>query len=133
MRLLTSTLATLMIISVTTYAETSTQPPKQKKSLEQKKEFRITKIDTRLAKIKARRSCMNSATSLESMQSCRVEKNRNKPFKLKKGMTFEEKKSKKVARIDKRILKVEALKSCIQNALSIQEIKACRPKRDKKK
>ena len=133
MKLLTSTLATLMIISVTTYAETPTQPHKPKKTLEQKKALRISKIDTRLSKIKKRRECMSSATSLEGMQSCRVAKNRNKPFKLKKGMTFEQKKAKKIARIDKRISKVETLKSCIQNALSIEEIKACRPKNHKKK
>ncbi len=133
MKFLTSTLATLMIISVATYAETATQAPKPKKTLEQKKELRISKIDARLAKIKERRSCMNFATSLEGMQSCRVEKNKNKPFKLKKGMTFEEKKAKKIARIDKRILKVEAVKTCIQNALSVEAFKACRPKRNNKK
>ena len=48
-------------------------------------------------------------------------------------MTFEQKKAKKIARIDTRILKVEALKSCIQNALSIEAIKACRPKKHDKK
>ncbi len=128
-KLLISTLTTLMLVSVVTYA----QAPKAKRTLEQRKEIRISKIDARLTKIKERRSCMNSASSLEEMQKCRVEKNRNKPFKLRKGMTFEEKKAKKIAKIDKRILKVEALKSCIKNALSVKEIKACKPKRDNKK
>ena len=129
MKILTSTLATLMLISVTTYAETSTQPHKPKKTLEQKKALRISKIDARLNKIQERKSCMSSATSLEGMQSCRVAKNRNKPFKLKKGMTFEQKKSKIIARIDKRIAKVESIKSCVQNALSLEVFKACRPKK----
>ena len=126
MKLLTSTLATLMLMSATAYAETSTQP---KKTLEQKKVHRISKIDARLSKIKERKNCMSSATSLEGMQSCRVAKNRNKPFKLKKGVTFEQKKSRVVARIDKRIAKVEAVKSCVQNALSVEAFKACRSKK----
>ncbi len=130
MKLLTSTLATLMLITVTTYAETPTQP---KKTLEQKKTLVISKLDRRLSKIKERKSCMSSATSLEGMQSCRVPKNRNKPFRLKKGVTFEQKKSRVIARIDKRIAKVEAVKSCVQNALSIKDIKACRPKNRGKK
>ena len=133
MKILTSTLATLMILSVATYAESPTQSHKPKKTLEQKKALRISKIDARLNKIQERKSCMSSATSLESMQSCRVAKNKNKPFKLKKGMTFEQKKSKVIARIDKRISKVEAVKSCIQNALSVEAFKACRPKKGEKK
>ncbi len=133
MKFLTSTIATLMIISITTYAETPNQPHKPKKSLEQKKALKISRIDEHLSKIKKRRECINSATSLEKMQSCRVAKNRNKPFKLKKGMTFEQKKSRIIARIDKRIAKVEAVKSCVQNALSIKDIKACLPKNHGKK
>jgi len=133
MKLLTSTLATLMLISATSYADTPTQPHKPKKTLEQKKALRISKIDTRLSKIKKRRECMSSATSLEGMQSCRVAKNRNKPFKLKKGMTFEQKKSRVIARIDRHISKIETLKSCIHNALSVKDIKACRPKNHEKK
>ena len=133
MKLLTSTIATLILISVTTYADTSSQSHKPKKTLEQKKALRISKIDARLSKIKERRACMSLATSLENMQSCRVSKNRNKPFKLKKGITFEQKKSKVIAKIDKRIVKVEAVKSCIQNALSVEEFKTCRPKNGGKK
>ncbi len=54
-----------------------------------KKEKILTKITTGIEKVKNRKSC--------------IEKNRDKPFKMKKGITFEVKQSKIVNRISKRV------------------------------
>ena len=96
------------------------------------KEKRINKVSQRIIKIENRKQCMQNATSLNGLQACRVEKNRNKPFKLKKGMTFEAKKTKIVNRISNRLSKITQLKSCIQNALNSTDLKACKPKKKSK-
>lgn len=118
MKLLTTTFL-LTAITVVTFANNPA-------NFNTKKEKIITKITTRITKIENRKSCLQNATSLEAMQSCRVKKNRNKPFKLKKSMTFEQKKSKIVSRVTKRLSKINRRKSCVENALNNKELKACR-------
>lgn len=98
-----------------------------------KKEKILSKITTRIAKVENRKNCMQNATSLEKMQSCRVKKYKNRPFKLKKGMTFEEKRTKVVNRITKRIVKINKRKACVENALDIRALKACKPQKKTKR
>ncbi len=116
----------LVSLSVATFADGST-------NFSDKKAKRVSKLTERLVKIEKRKSCIQSATSLEEMQTCRVKKNRNKPFKLKEEMSFETKKDKIIARITKRISKVTQHKTCVQNALTIDELKACKPKQNRKR
>ncbi len=125
MRLLTSTIL-IVSLSIATFAGNTA-------NFTEKKEKRINKITQRITKVENRRNCMENASSLKDMQSCRVEKNRNKPFKLKKGMTFEQKRSKVVNRITKRLSKITQRKTCVQNALNIADLKACRPVKKSKK
>jgi hypothetical protein len=121
MKLLTTTLL-IASLSVSAFADKTT-------SFNEKKEKRITKITQHLTKVQNRKSCVQNASSLESMQSCRVEKNKNKPFKLKKGMTFEQKKSKVVSKISNRITKITQRKTCVQNSLNVADLKACKPQK----
>ena len=51
----------------------------------------------------------------------------------KESMTFEEKKSKILNRITKRLSKINRRKSCVENALNNKELKACKPQRKVKK
>lgn len=124
MKLLTTTLL-IVSLSVASLADKAA-------NFNVKKEKRITKITQRLVKIENRKDCMKTATSLKGMQSCRVEKNRNKPFKTKQNMTFEQRQSKVINRITKRISKISQRKTCIENALNIIDLKACNPKRKAK-
>jgi hypothetical protein len=125
MKLLTTTLL-IASLSVAAFADKTA-------NFNEKKEKRITKITQNLTKVQNRKSCMQNASSLEGMQSCRVEKNKNKPFKLKKGMTFQQKQSKIVTRISNRISKITQRKTCVQNSLNIADLKACKPQRKAKK
>lgn len=125
MKLLTTTLL-LTAITVVTFANNPA-------NFNTKKEKILTKITTRITKIENRKTCLQNATSLKGMQSCRVEKNKNKAFKLKESMTFEQKKSKILNRITKRLSKINRRKSCVENALNNKELKACKPQRKVKK
>jgi len=125
MKLLTTSIL-LISLTMATFADKPTK-------FENRKAKKISKITERLVKIESRKSCMQNATSLEGMQTCRVVKNQNKPFKLKKGMTFEAKKTKIINRITKRISKVTQYKTCVQNSLNITDLKACKPQRKTKK
>ena len=121
MKLLTTTFL-FTAITVVTFANNPA-------TFNTKKEKILTKVTTRITKIKNRKSCFQNATSLETMQSCRVEKNKNKPFKLKENMTFEQKKSKILHRITKRLSKINKRKSCVENALDNKALKACKPQK----
>ena len=125
MKILITTIL-LLSLSVVAFADNSA-------NFDKKKEKIITKITQRLVKVENRKSCMQNATSLEKMQTCRVEKHKNKPFKLKKGMTFEAKQTKVVNRITNHITKITQRKTCVVNALNIAELKACKPTRKHKK
>ena len=125
MKILTTAIL-LLSLSIVSFADNSA-------NFSQKKEKRINKITQRLIKVEKRKSCMQDATSLKGMQSCRVEKHKNKPFKLKKGMTFEEKKTNVVNRITNHIFKMNQRKTCIENALNIADLKACKPTKNHKK
>lgn len=98
-------------------------------TLEEKKIKVINKIEQRLLKVKNRKTCMQNALSLTEMQSCRVKKHQNKPFKVKKGVTFEEKKTKVLKRIENHLNRMIERKVCIEKASSKKEIKACRIKK----
>jgi len=119
MKILTTTLL-VASLTITTFANTSTD-------FANRKAKRIAKITEHLAKIEKRKNCMSHATSLGEMQMCRVAKHQNKPFKLKKGMTFEQKRTKVVNRITKYLEKVTQRKTCIENALTVTDLKACKP------
>jgi len=119
MKILTTTLL-VASLTITTFANTST-------NFDNRKAKRITKITKHLANIEKRKNCMSNATSLTEMQMCRVAKHQNKPFKLKKGMTFEQKKTKVINRISKYLERVTQRKTCIENALTITDLKACKP------
>ena len=125
MKLLTTTLL-LASLTITTFADAPA-------NFADRKAKRITKITEHLTKMETRKSCMSNATSLTAMQMCRVTKNQNKPFKLKKGMTFETKRTNIVNRITKRIEKVTQRKTCVENALTVADLKACRPHKKNKK
>ena len=125
MKLLTTSIL-LVSLTIATFAD-------KPANFEDRKAKKISKITERLTKIENRKNCMSNATSLDGMQSCRVAKNKNKPFKLKKGMTFEAKKTKVVNRITNRISKVTQHKTCVQNSLNIADLKACKPQRKAKK
>jgi len=102
-------------------------------TLEEKKTKVIHKIEQRVLKIQNRKTCMQNALSLKEMQSCRVKKNQDKPFKLKEGLTFEAKKTKVLKRIDNHLTKIKERKVCIEKASSKEEFKACRVKKHHKK
>jgi len=125
MKLLTTTFL-LASLTITTFADAPA-------NFADRKAKRITKITEHLTKMEKRKSCMSSASSLAAMQMCRVAKHQNKPFKLKKGMTFETKRANIVNRITKRIEKVTQRKTCVENALTVADLKACRPHRKHKK
>ncbi len=127
MKFLTTTLL-VATLTITTFANTEMSA-----NFNVKKEKILTKITTRIAKVENRKSCMEKATSLKEMQLCRIEKNRNKPFKMKKGITFEVKQSKIVNRISKRLTKMNQRKSCVENSLTNKALKACRTERKNKK
>ena len=125
MKIFTTTIL-LLSLSTATFADNTT-------NFNQKKDQKISKITQRLVNASKRKMCMQNATSLEGMQTCRVEKHKNKPFKLKKGMTFEEKKTKVVNRITNHISKMNQRKTCIENSLNIADLKACKPTKKHKK
>jgi len=125
MKLFITTLL-LASLTITTFADAPA-------NFADRKAKKITKITEHLKKMETRKSCMSNANSLTDMQMCRVTKNQNKPFKLKKGMTFETKRTNVVNRITKRIEKVTQRKTCIQNALSVTDLKACSPHKKNKK
>ena len=125
MKILTTTILVLSL-SIAAFADNSA-------NFNEKKEKRITKITQRLVKVENRKSCMQNATSLEGMQTCRAEKHKDKPFKLKKGMTFEAKQTKVVNRITNHISKINQRKTCVQDALNIADLKACKPTKKHKK
>ncbi len=127
MKFLTTALL-VATLTITTFANTEMSA-----NFNVKKEKILTKITTRIAKVENRKSCMEKATSLKEMQLCRIEKNRNKPFKMKKGITFEVKQSKIVNRISKRLTKMNQRKSCVENSLTNKALKACRTERKNKK
>ena len=125
MKLLTTSILVLSL-TVAIFADKPT-------NFTDRKAKKISKITERLVKIENRKNCIQNATSLEGMQTCRVAKNKNKPFKLKKGMTFEAKKTKILNRITNRISKVNQHKTCVQNVLNIADLKACKPQKKAKK
>lgn len=125
MKLLTTSIL-LASLTIATFAE-------KPANFEDRKAKKISKITERLVKIETRKNCVSNATSLEGMQTCRVAKNKSKPFKMKKGMTFEAKKTKVLNRIINRISKVNQHKTCVQNSLNIADLKACKPQRKAKK
>jgi len=125
MKLLTTTLL-LASLTITTFADAPT-------NFADRKAKKIAKITERLTNMEIRKSCMSQATSLAGMQMCRVTKNQNKPFKLKKGMTFEAKRTNVVNRITKRFEKVTQRKTCVQNSLTVADLKACKPEKKNKK
>ena len=136
MKFLTSTLI-LTALSIGAVAESPqvidpmVKPNKATQKLDKKKTKIVKKITTRLANLKQRKVCMANASSLKEMQSCRIEKFKNRPFKLKKGMTFEKKKEKKLSRMSSRILMLEKKISCVQDASNITVLKACRKQKVK--
>ena len=75
MKLLTTSLL-LVSLTVATFADKAA-------NFTDRKAKKISKITERLVKIENRKNCIQNATSLEGMQTCRVTKNKNKPFKLK--------------------------------------------------
>jgi len=125
MKLFTTTLL-LASLTITTFADAPA-------NFADRKAKRITKITEHLTNMETRKNCMSNATSLAGMQMCRVTKNQNKPFKLKKGMTFETKRSNVVKRISKRLEKATQRKTCVENALTVADLKACRPHKKNKK
>jgi len=125
MKILTTSIL-LISLTMATFADKAGK-------FDDRKARKISKITERLVKIEKRKSCMENATSLEGMQICRVAKNQNKPFKLKKGMSFEIKKTKVLTRIKNRIVKVSQYKRCVENSLTGADLKACRAERKAKK
>jgi len=125
MRLLTTTLL-LTTLTMATFADAPSH-------LAHKKAKIVAKITKHLTNMEKRKACMAQATSLNTMQMCRMVKHQNRPFKLKEGMSFETKRAKIVNRIAKRIERVKQRKSCVENALTMRELKACRPHRKHRK
>jgi len=134
MKLLTTTLL-LTSLSVAIFAESPVviplpeNPIALKAKVEKLKKKRLKKINTRLANMEKRKVCMGDSNSLKEMQMCRIKKNQHKAFKLKKGMTFEEKKNNKLAKIAKHMEKVKNLKACIESASTVEGIKSCKIKK----
>ena len=125
MKLLTTTLL-LTSLTISTFADAPSH-------FAQKKAKRVAKITKHLTNMEKRKACMAQATSLASMQMCRMAKHQNRPFKLKQGMSFETKRARIVKRIAKHIERVKQRKSCVENALTMHALKACRPHRKHRK
>lgn len=128
MKKIALTVATMLLINIGAYAD-SPAVGKHHKTLDQRKSNRVTKIDEKINLLQKRKECISNTTSLEQMQKCRPKKYINKPFKLKQGMTIEQKKSKKLKKINKHINKLESVKSCIQNASTMVDLKNCKSKK----
>lgn len=125
MKLLTITIL-IASLSVATFANDTA-------NFNTKKEKRINKITERIKKVENRKNCVQNATSLEGIQACKVEKNRDKPVKVKEGQTFQDKQAKIVNRITNRLGKINAHKTCVQNAQNFADLKACKPQKKPKK
>ena len=131
MKFLTTTII-VTLLSIGAIAESpplikpSLTPDKSLKKFTKRKTKIVTALTKRLENIKQRKVCMSSSTSLKAMQSCRVEKYKDRPFKLKKKMTFEERKEKKLKKMTSRILILEKKTACVQNASNLTLLKACK-------
>ena len=106
--------------------EVTLNPSSIHKNFNAKKEKILNRINKRLNHVQKRKTCMGQATSLGEMQACRIEKNKNKPFKLKKGMTFQEKQKQKLDKMSRRISILQNKKNCVSKATTMKEIKSCK-------
>ncbi len=128
MKKITLTVASLVIMSIGAYAN-SPIVGKHHKTLEQRKSIRVNKVNEKINALQKRKECISSATSLEQMQHCRPKRYSNKSFKLKQNMTLEQRKSKKLAKMNRHLKKLEAKKSCILNASTMVDLKKCKNKK----
>jgi len=127
--LLLTTLSLGLMANSPEVIEVPSQENTINKNFKKKQEKRVKHITKRIQNITERKECMNNSLSLTQMQKCRIKKNKNKPFKLKKGMTFKMKKDKKIKKMNLRIDFLNKKITCIKNSNDIDEVKTCQQKK----
>lgn len=125
MRVLLS-IATMLAVSVTSILAQDISAKVEKESFSHNKRIEI---------LQDADECIKNAQSKVEYKECEMkEKQARKSLKGEmKNMSISQAKEKILSRLDGRMAKLQAAKECVINAQTKEELKSCRPQRDKSK
>lgn len=117
-------IATIVVVSVTSLLAQDISSKVEKESYSHNQRIQILEDADR---------CIKNAQNKDEYKQCEAkEKAARKSLKGElKNMSMSQAKEKILSRIDRRIKKLENAKECVKSAQSKEELKACKPKRDK--